>query len=118
MSFNPLAIEESASKVIEKACENAIIRLSSENGVECADWKGIHTIAMIYLEEISRQLGVEARNNGGEAKLNLHQILTLGVNMREEEDAEKEGNMTVVLAAGPIMKQMIKNDAVTESGDD
>ena len=41
--------------------------------------------------------------------------MTIGVDMRTEDDAEKEGNLTVSMQAGPLMKQLIKNDALTEA---
>jgi len=115
MSFNPVTIDQQSTDFIKRVCENASKRLEIENGVECADWKGIHTIAIRYLEEVARELGVEARKNGGEAKINLHQVMTIGVDMRTEDDAEKEGNLTVSMQAGPLMKQLIKNDALTEA---
>lgn len=115
MSFNPVVIDEHTMNFMKKASENAVKRLEVEHGVQCADWKGIPTIGIVWLEEVFRELGNEARNSGGEAKVNIHQIMSIGVNLRMEEDAEKDGNLTISIAAGPIPKQLIKNDALTEA---
>ena len=115
MSFNPIAISEDTSDFVKTVSENADKRLRVENGIFCADWKGIHTIAIKYLEEVARELGVRARKNNGEYKVDLHQVITVGVDNREEEDAEKSGNLAVFIAAGPKMKQAIKDDALTEA---
>jgi len=115
MSFNPVVIDEQTMDFMKRASENAVKRLEVEHGVQCADWKGVPTIGIIWLEEVFRELGAVARSNGGEAKVNIHQILTIGVNLRMEEDAEKDGNLTLSIAAGPIPKQLIKNDALTEA---
>ena len=115
MSFNPVVIDESTAKFMEVASENAIKRLKVEHGVQCADWRGVPTIGIVWLEEVFRELGNLARNNGGEANVKIHQIMSIGVNLREEEDAEKDGNLTISIAAGPIPKQLVKNDAMTEA---
>ena len=115
MSFNPIVIDEKSSKFIQTASEAAIQRLKVEHGVECADWKGIPTISIIFFEEIFRELGNQARNNGGEAKIVLPQLMTIGVDLREQEDAEKQGNCTVNISVAPLPKQLIKNDALTEA---
>ena len=115
MSFNPIVIDEKSSKFIQSASEAAIQRLKVEHGVECADWKGIPTISIIFFEEVFRELGNQARNNGGEAKISIHQLMTIGVDLREEEDAEKNGNRNISVVLGPIPKQLVKNDALTEA---
>jgi len=115
MAFNPIVIDEKTAKFMERVSKNAIDRLNRECGIVCSEWKGIPTIGIIWLEEIFRELGNEARKNGDVAKVNIHQVLSIGVDLRVEEDAEKDGNFTVSISAGPIPKQLIKNDAITEA---
>lgn len=115
--YNPIVIDEKTKAFMETVCENGKVRLKNENDIECEDWKAINTIGIIWLEEIVRELGNQARANNNEVRVSIHQDITIGLDLRTEEDAEKEGNLNLVFIAGPKLKQLAKNDSLTESDD-
>lgn len=116
--YKPRMINAESKPILTPACDNAMKRLKSgECGIDVVDPLAIYTIATVFLEEVARELGEAARNNNGEAKVKIHDFMTLGVTRRDSDDAEKDGNLSVVMTAGPNFKLMIKNDGVTEEAE-
>ena len=115
MAFNPTPVDANSSEDTQKACQNASRRLKLENGVDCKDWKGIHTIFTVALQEYFRVLAEKARTTDGEVSLDIGSLVTFKIVKRVEEDAEKDGNLVPVAEFRSGIKQIVKNDALTEA---
>jgi hypothetical protein len=115
--YKPLEYPEKAKKMLNEIDNNASEVLRDEYGIDIEDTKAIYTIAVKFLESAANVLGAEARANKGKAEVEIHKFMKMGVSIRENEDAEKAGNLVPTLTPGESFKMAIKNDDYTESDD-
>jgi hypothetical protein len=115
VDYKPIKLDEKSKAVLNRALANASRRLcSDEFGIIITNKLGIHTISIVFLEELFKELGVEADSHGGVAQAKLKEIGTFVVSNRVSEDGEKGGNRVPSFIAGPDAKQSVKNDSSTE----
>lgn len=114
-NYQPRNFSKDTAEIMGVICKNTQDRLYSDQfGIDIQEPEVAFTIATVFLEEVFRELALRAQRNGGEAKVELFKLLTIGVDLRESDSAEKDGNYTVFLEAGPAAKTLIKNDSATE----
>jgi hypothetical protein len=91
---------------IEKACRNKLIsdykiRLSSGY---------MTTIACVYVESLIRTLVKVMRTNKGDGSINFLDLFTISSNNRENDDADKDGNINIIFTPGSIAKEIMDRD--------
>ena len=112
-NFKPRTMDPENATILDSVCENTSVRLDAENGIIIKDHTGIFTIVVTFLEELASVMGDKARQNAGEASVELAKVLTFAVTNRDS-DGEKTGNLVPVITPGEATKLRIKNDGVTE----
>lgn len=114
-TYQPRHFSEETAKILGIICKNSLNRLkSSEFGIDIIEPEVAYTIATVFFEEAFRELANEAHRNGGEARLKIYELMTIGVDLRESDNGEKSGNMNIIMIPGAICKQLIKDDGFTE----
>ena len=84
--------QKAVTEAIEKAMRNELI------GTLKIRLNPIYptTITCVYLEAIIRTLVKLMRENKGEASINFLDLMTISCNNRENDDADKDGNINVI----------------------
>lgn len=68
------------------------------------------TITCVYLEALVRTLVKLMRENKGEAAINFLDLFTISSNNRENEDADKDGNINVKFTPGKTCLSIMERD--------
>lgn len=99
---------------IEKASRNELmsvykIRLNSGY---------MTTIACVYMEAIVKILVQLMRETKGDAAINFLDLFTVSSNNRENEDADKDGNININFIPGPVAESIMDRDYAPEIADE
>jgi len=74
------------------------------------------TVATVVLQSAIKELTAKMQASGKKsASINLNDILELHVSCKENEEAEKEGNIIITFTPGMEAKLLIKSDEMTET---
>ena len=111
--YRPRTMDSENKEILKEVCENTSKRLDAENGIVIPDEVAIFSIVTTFFEELSATMGEKARQNAGEASVELAKVLTFAVTNRDS-DGEKTGNLVPVITPGEACKLRVKNDGVTE----
>lgn len=76
-----------------------------------------HTIAYAFIKEAARFLSAN-KVEGEDTRLELFDLLTLGINFTDTENDEKMNNFEPTVIPGPEMKKIIEDEQKEESEDD
>lgn len=68
------------------------------------------TIACVYVEAIIRTLTKVMKKNRGDASINFLDLFTVSSNNRENDDADKDGNINVVFTPGKVALEIMERD--------
>ena len=68
------------------------------------------TITCVYVESMIRTLVQLMRENKGEASLNFLDLMTISSTNRENEDADKDGNINIKFRPGPSIETIMERD--------
>ena len=68
------------------------------------------TIACVYVESIIRVLVKLMRENHGEASINFLDLMTVSSSNRENDDADKDGNINIVFTPGKTVADIMERD--------
>lgn len=98
--------QKAVTEAIEKAMRNELI------GTLKIRLNPIYptTITCVYLEAIIRTLVKLMRENKGEASINFLDLMTISCNNRENDDADKDGNINVVYKPGKTVESIMDRD--------
>lgn len=99
------------SEAIMEIAENTKILIHEENNIAISQSVGIPTISYWFMRAVIDYLN-ENKTNTGDVEINLLGILSLGISHRDEEDAEKDGNFTPYLEAGPEFKALVSKTEI------
>ena len=111
--YRPRTMDSENKDILTEICENASKRLDAENGIIIYDPVAIFSVAVTFLEEMASVVSEKARQNAGEASVEVAKALTFAVTNRDS-DGEKTGNLVPVITPGESCKLRVKNDGVTE----
>lgn len=70
------------------------------------------------LEQLVCAVADAANEQGGEARMDIANLLTIEITNRESEEGEKDGNRMIALIPGPQVKMLSKGDQFTEGEED
>ncbi len=74
------------------------------------------TVATVVMQQAIKQLTAKMAASGKKsASINFNDIIELHVSTKENEDAEKEGNIIITFTPGMEAKLLIKSDEMTET---
>ncbi len=114
-NYQPRTFSKESADVMSAVCKNTLDRLKAEAGIDIQEPEVAFTVSTVFMEEALRYLAEKAHHNNGEAKVEIYKLMTLGVDLRESDTAEKDGNFTVIMVPGPAAKEIVKDDGSTES---
>lgn len=78
------------------------------------DWQ-CNTIANTYIEIMIRHLGLDVKNNGNaNARWNFYDLFTAYVTVKQNEDAEKEGNINIAFQIEKKIEDIITDPVPRE----
>lgn len=75
------------------------------------------TITCVYLEATVRVLVKLMRENRGDAAINFLDLFTVASNNRENEDADKDGNINVKFIPGKTVESIMERDYAPQMAD-
>lgn len=68
------------------------------------------TITCVYVEAMIRVLVKLMRENHGEASINFLDLFTISSDNRENDDADKDGNINIQFKPGPVCDSIMERD--------
>ena len=90
--------------------------LSNRYGILFPEVWGATTVATVVIQEAIKQLSAKMKISGKRsASVNFNDIIELHVSYKENDDAEKEGNIIITFTPGVEAKLLIKSDEMTET---
>lgn len=95
---------------IEKASRNELIgtyKIRLNSGY-------MTTIACVYMEAIVKILVQMLRETKGDASINFLDLFVVASNNRENEDADKDGNININFTPGPTVESIMERDYAPE----
>lgn len=107
-----IEIRENEAEIL-KIAERAQRALDSENNIVIPHAPAIATIAYVFLREAVKFM-VDTKTPGEDAHLDLLQLIEIGITERNNDEAEKDGNLTPYVTPGKEMKLLVKSDDETE----
>ena len=107
------AAQKAVTEAIEKAMRNELIgKLKIKLNPSYPT-----TITCVYLEALIRTLVKLMRENKGEAAINFLDLITVQCNNRENDDADKDGNINIVFHPGKTIETIMDRDYAPEMAD-
>lgn len=102
---------------ITKAAEAACEILCDDYNIAINHAQGIPTIAYAFIKEAIEYMS-EQKKDGEDTRLNLFDLITLGINFTDTEEDEKLNNFEPTVMAGPELNKLIEAASETEDSDD
>jgi hypothetical protein len=98
--------QRAVTEKIEQVCRNNLIsdyKIRLNPGYTT-------TIACVYVEGIIRTLVRLMRENRGESSINFLDLFTISSENRENDDADKDGNINVKFVPGKLVAEIVDRD--------
>lgn len=90
--------------------------LANRYGIYLSEAWVATTVATIVLQSAIKQLTAKMKTTGKKsASINFNDLIELHVSCKENEEAEKEGNIIITITPGMEAKLLIKSDEMTET---
>lgn len=102
--------QKAITEKVELACRNRLItdfRLRLNAGY-------LTTIACVYTETLVRTLVELMRQKVDDPAINFLDIFTISSNNRENDEADKDGNINVKFVPGPVIESIMERDFVPD----
>ena len=103
-------VSENVANVVYAKCK---IRLD-----EPARRKIVEEVFKATMEQLIITVTDAANEQGGEARMDIANLISIEISNRESEEGEKDGNRIIAFVPGPQAKLLTKHDGGTEGEED
>lgn len=105
------------NKEMNAAAQAAKECLFDEYNIAINYGEAIPTIAYAFIKEAARFLSSN-KTEGEDTRLELFDLITLGINFTDTENDEKLNNFEPTVMAGPELKKIIEDERASSDEDD
>ena len=106
---NNMEISRAAEAACNVLCDDFIFAINHA--------QGIPTIAYAFIKE-AIEFMAEQKKDGEDTRLNLFDLITLGINFTDSEDDEKLNNFEPTVMAGTELNKLIEVSSESNDSDD
>lgn len=104
----PIDIRESRDELFEIA-ERAMKVLDANHGIDLKHPEVALSVTYTFLKNMIKDMA-ESKMEGSGVQINFCNLFDMGISLRVNDDAEKEGNYTPFFEISEQTKKLVKND--------
>lgn len=117
--FYTIPMEPLMREQLESISKHTVQELNSKHKIIIPHAWQANTIANCFIENLIKYMTAKMQMNGTAIEsVNFNDTLEFHLSYKQNEDAEKEGNINITIRPGINAKLLVKSDTFTEDDED